>query len=1072
MTSDFSAFPPLTLDQTLAASFGVELRRLRRAAGLTQAELAERSSFSTVYLGMLERGERLPKASTVDLLAAALALSPPEKLMLGRTLTSPTAPISALPAGRSAAPDLVGRERQVKVLARSIKGDGPHVLCLSGEPGIGKTRLLYEAVEQAERAAWTVLFGACQRRGADSYAPLLDAMLQYLRACSPSRAAAALEGCEWLTRIAPELVARGLLAPPAVLPPERERRLIFDAVSIFLSNISSPAGTLLVLDDMQWAAADAVDLLGAIVRRGSRVVLAYRDTDVDLLDPLSILVADLIHDGLAERFILPPLESNDAEKLLDRVLGDAPSIHAAERNIILRRTGGVPFFVVSFARAAAEGEYENIEDAVPRPLGESLRHRLALLPPPAQDMLQAAVVIGRQASRTLLDAVTSSPDDDAALAVLLRQHLLEEQGDRYRFAHDIIYDVVDAYLSLTRRTLLNRRAAEALEHADGAREVERLAQHYLRSDQPDKALPYLEQAGDRAIARSAHAAAARHYNVLIDRFDALDRPLDAARVREKGARVADTVGAYGDALVMLRRAREVYQAAGDEDGAVRVAVAAAQVYGHSSTPIEGASLLRGQLQRLSPSSGPGPRAALEAALAHMLFLNGEYVEQVEAAERAAALAKDAGDAALMAAAESRKGVGLLLLAKLDEALVVLENAVQLAEAAQEMDSLWRSIGNIGVIYFCRGEFALLVPYEHRALDLAQRQGDPLAIARTQTNIGEGALYRGHWQAARTEFESALATVSALGDSEAKIYPLLDLATLDYYEGHDQKAALLLQEAARLVESSGDRQAQTWCNGVHAEMEIMAGQPKSAVLLLTSSEDPLLLDDMSVLYVLPTLSWAYLESGDQDFAVAAATKAVDRARAMSHRVILVDALRTAAMAALRDGRLDAAAAALDEGIACTRIMPFPYAEARLRHVYADVALRAGNDGGLDEARDHLHAALTLYRELGATPSVERTLFDLESLSYRRRLLDVGLALTPGQWTRIDAAASAPATRGRPHADHRRICAAILYVARSGCKWADLPSVFGDDATAHRRYVRWREDGVWERIMELFAGDAER
>ncbi len=1054
-----------------ALTFGAELRRLRQSAGLTQAELAERSSYSGVYLGMLERGERTPTVRTIALLAAALALNPREHALLEQSLGQVRPPISALPVRRSSLPRLIGRARQLDALDRCLGEAGLPVLLLSGEPGIGKTRLLYEAIERAESAGWTVLFGACQRRAsADSYAPLLDAVLQYLRARPPSEAAIALEGCAWLVRVLPELTALNVLAPVGTLPPERERRLIFDAVSTFLSNVSGPAGTLLVLDDLQWASADAIDLLEAIVRRGGRLVISYRDTDLRRLDPLAVLAADLTRDGLVERCAVSALKADEAGHLLDAMLGDTTPVVDEERNAILKRTGGVPFFIVSFVQAIATGEHDHLDGNVPWSLGESLRQRLALLSPTARDVLQAAAVIGRQAPSLLLTVVAGKSDDDAmtALDVLCHHRFLEEQGDTYRFTHDVIYDVVDADLGLARRAVLHRRVAEALEQVEGVREVDRLAHHYERSDYPEKALPYIEQAGDRASERSAYSAAASYYRRVIERFESLDRPLDVARAREKAAGVAVAVGAYDDALALLRPVIDAYRVAGDEGETVRAVIASGQAYGRRSTPGQGITLLTEHLARLGAMATPAHLSALQAALAHLLFLNGDYVGQVEAAERAVALARQAGDLPLRAVAESRRGVGLLLLGKLDEALRVLQEAVQLSEEANETESLWRSIGNIGVIYFCRGEFTLLPPYEERALAIARQQGDPLAIARTRSNCGEGAQYRGDWAEARVAFDDALSVVRSIGDSDATIYPLLNLAALNFLEGHNEEAAQLIHDAVRLIEHSGDLQAERWCSGLLAEIDIASGYPERAVERLAAFETFAGTEELNILYTLPTLAWAHLERGNKTAATAVSAKAVERAHAMRHRVVLVDALRVAAMAACSEGRFAEATAALDEGLAHSRAMPFPYAEARLLHVYADVALRSGASDRLNEARDYLQKALALYGTLGARADAARARFDLESLAYRVHLLAAGIALTQGQWARIDAVFPAKPLRGRPRVDSRRICAAIIFVTHTGRGWTSLPSSFGDDATAHRRLQEWRADGSWRRIEIILGG----
>jgi predicted ATPase len=146
--------------------------------------------------------------------------------------------------------------------------------------------------------------------------------------------------------------------PPWTVSPEQERRLMLEAVGRFLANVAGPAGTLLVLDDLQWAGADALDLLATLVRASTtiplRVVGAYRDTEVHPADPLTVALADLAHTGLARHHLLHPLAPEVVYQLLDLLLdghgGDRTSLVAR----VAERTGGVPFFVVSCAQALRE----------------------------------------------------------------------------------------------------------------------------------------------------------------------------------------------------------------------------------------------------------------------------------------------------------------------------------------------------------------------------------------------------------------------------------------------------------------------------------------------------------------------------------------------------------------------------------------------------------------------------------------------------------------------------------------------------------------------------------------------
>ncbi len=973
-------------------TLGTLLRRARRAAGLTQAELAERAGISPRSMSDIERGvSHTPHKDTVILLADALGLEGTDRESFMAAAGRVRSPASRGSPGlgmssREMARPFVGRQREMALLERHVSGEGPPLLLLAGEPGIGKTRLLQAAIPRAAAQGLCVLEGGCSRQGGqEPYAPVLEALQRYLRGLSGVDARAQLRGCAWLVRLLPELAEGPIEALPNwTVPAEHERRLMVDAAVRFLSNIAGPAGTVLVLDDLQWAGQDALDLLHAFVRAAGeiplRIIGAYRDTEVRPEHPLSETLADLVHAGLAVRRLLRPLNREEAARLLEGLMGNtAPAVDYRMRARALERAGGVPFFLVSCAQDIELGVAEPGSGAgVPWDVAQSIRQRVAALGEGAGEMLGAAAVIGRMMSLKLLVTTTLQPEAAVlrGLDVACEGRLLEEMSDgRYQFVHDVIREVVESDLGPARRMILHRHVAEALEQGMGELPVELLAYHYDRSEEQDKALPYLERAGDRAAAQGGLAAAVEYYQKAVRRLDELGHLSEAARIREKLAGALRTRALYDEALVVLEGAAETHKVSGDLECLGRVTAQIGQVLGDRGTPEQGMARVKPLLRQLE-KNGPSPALALLHTTMAWLLLNvGQYTSQLEAAERAIELAGAMGDERIRAQAELWRAEALDSLWGRHESLSAFERAGAVAEAAGDMQTLIHALLMIAEGYRERDE-AEAARQTERALAVAERYGNPVYMAFALEELSLGAIAAGNWDQARVSIERALDLSRRVNASWALTYCLLAAGHLRMLEGHWTEAFEHLEEGAAAAARIGNLHALRVSQQRLAECDLLDGRPEAARDRLLPLLDRPAMVEPAVTELLPVLARAILTLGDIEGADDLANQGVSRARQAHMRYLLAEALHVQALVRMRQGRAREAQQILDEGLVLARQMPYyPYTEARLLHVFGRLHMALGEHG---PARERLEEALAIFRRLGAVKDAERTGQDISTL----------------------------------------------------------------------------------------------
>jgi len=429
-----------------------------------------------------------PEAATRELFERVLKSQAPALPAEGPASGSPTLP-------------LVGRQAEWQRLLECWRSTarGPARLALiSGEPGIGKSRLAEELFEWCARRQGAVARARCYAaQGQLAYAPIAE----WLRA-EPLRAARARlpkSQLAELARVLPEiLVEDGSIARPRPLTESWERHHFYESLTAGFAGTRKPL--LLVIDDLQWCDPDSLEWMHSLFHTetagGILVVGTLRPEEAGRQHPFTRLVGELRRLQCLVELPLAPLTGQETEALA-RQVAEHP-LDADELAGIYRATEGNPLFVLESVRAGLHG---------PR-IHAVIGARLAQLSPQAYELAGLAGAIGRAFTFDLLAKATDWDEDSLSRALdeLWQRSLVHETGAQYDFTHDRIREVAYRELSPVRRRYWHRRIGRALEELyaeDMAGVSGQLAAHYEAAGMPEDAIRHYREAA--AVARERFA---------------------------------------------------------------------------------------------------------------------------------------------------------------------------------------------------------------------------------------------------------------------------------------------------------------------------------------------------------------------------------------------------------------------------------------------------------------------------------------------------------------------------------------------------------------------------------------
>ena len=896
----------------------------------------------------------------------------------------------------------VGREAEraeLRGFLDQLAGGRGALVVIGGEPGVGKTRLAEELAAEARQRGLLTLTGHCyEMEGAPPYIPFVEIVEASARLVPPEALRSALgESAPEVAKLMPELRRLFPDIPPSPeLPPEQERRYLFNGMRDFLARAGHVQPMFLLLDDLHWADDSTMLLIQHIVQQLHEMpvlfVGTYRDVELEVARPLARALRELTRQRLVNRVPLKRMPEASVEAMLRALSGQDPPALLVQA--IYSETEGNPFFVEEvFQHLTEEGKLFdakglwrldlNIDELeVPEGVRLVIGERLERVSEECRKALASAAVIGRRFSFELLEAL-GEVDANTLLDAIdeaERSQLINAASDgpeaRFTFAHELIRQTFVSGMSLPRRQRLHLRVAEAIEQVyagDLEKHASDLAHHHYQagtSADPQKTVHFLTLAGDQAMAAAAFEDALRHYESALSSQSAQDRKARTDLLYKRG-RTRHSLGRWEEALADWQEALEAFEELGDAGAVARVSYELSLQLAWAARPLEAVEVARRGLMAMGEGVS-ADRCRLLGMAGFTLSFAGEQDAGDPMMAQALAMAEDLGDERLLGETLNSKARFHFHYMQMPEALDAGQRAAELLRSAVDLwnlaDALWYT--QFALLLLGRLDEAAKIGEEVEPLAARVGHLGALMGSRRASGVREFVLTAdvdGYEEFARGDLELCR---SANMPWVSHSYTWLGLA--NFWRGRWEKALENFQEAARL-EPEG-----LWAGADAAFLFLGTAYVRdrdTALATLDQMRDnvprPGKANSNGAWTMLPALVEGFAVVGERHEAAKLyplALEAIDTGTLI--RWFSVGLVQTVAgIAAAAGEQWEKAEGHYETALRQAHELPAKLEQAEVRRWYGRMLIDRDGPGDRDKARELLTEAVAMYRKIGMPKHIE-------------------------------------------------------------------------------------------------------
>ncbi len=877
--------------------------------------------------------------------------------------------------------------RKLKELMETVQEQGCSAVFVSGEAGIGKTRLIMELKNYAIHQDFDFRLGRAYHESSEPYLPFKEAFQKYT-----------LEGKENDEEILKEEQAMSFSTMPK--GPKVTDQKTFDSsrFSAWLNlaekvkEIASDHPLIIFLDDLQWADQATLQLLKYMsINLGSAPVLfigTYRPEDIEKEHSLKEVIYDMSRENIHHEIELDRLNWRSTKEIVSSLIGrgEVPDDFV---KFIHRTTDGNPLFVKECIKQMLDDGTIDVRNSnyptstdnvkIPKMINDVIKRRVERLDKDTRVIIEKASVIGDSVPYALLKDILDIDEIDMLehVDILLSSGLWYEDPseETFSFSHNLIHKVVYDDVSELMKPGLHRTVAESIERVYENTLEERysdLGYHYRRAEEIEKAVEYYYKAGEEAEEVYAHEDAIEMFNLALECLDEKDDEVRRLTILEKLGDVNSILGRYDRAIEIFEDMEELAEKNEVKARSMRKIAKAFKQKGEAERSLEYAE------KGLTLTSDDDiEKCRLLNYKGWALMLLGEHEKAIDLFGKEKELADDIGERKEKAQAMHDIGSACIRRGEYGRAENHIQEAINIRKDIGDKEGLAISYNNIGILYNNKGELEKALEYHQQSLDIREDMGDKHGLAISLNNIGIIHEDKGELDKALEYQERSLEIKKKMGDKRGTAASLNNIGIFYNNKGELDKALEYHQRSLEIKRKIGDKiGTAASLNNIGIIYKDKGDLDKALEYHkrgLDMKED---IDDVSgLLSSLNSIGDVYRERKELDKALDSYEKALDIGREIGHEHAVVISLFGLAENRLGKGSVEKAKEHAEEALHRAKKLGSK-AEEGLSHMVIGKIHREQEQW--EKSEEELKKSIAIFKEMGDKRKVSKSHYELGSM----------------------------------------------------------------------------------------------